>query len=460
MPANSPSFTDPESYTESLCEFVRTPFFRQITGGIHVNDALIHDAWGQLPMAWTEWWSSLSSSSTARLDLIDGIRPITISNNDERAERLVGDEDVRSSRPTTLAEWLSQIRLLALPRIPSLVSKGYTIPEALSTAFDTKKAVEVSLAATHIASRCQKRGITHIIDIGSGQGYLPITLTYTHPHLKVLAIDGSQKQVEGSQKLASLLQITEERLRHVLHYIDGGSNVVEIVEDWAQGEPCMLTGLHACGSLSEHMIRYFLSISCIKEIAVIGCCYNHIIRRSESVPDGFPSSQRLRSYDVDLSATALMTGCQAPENWSRTQSADGSSPFARRHFYRALLEKVFFDHGLRSNHTETAPWRIRKGDMINFEAFSRRAMNALGIDSDKLSSETLCQYETRYRGYEGRISILWTLGVLSCKIVESVVAMDRYWYIREQGAEKVDIVPIFDYAISPRNLMIIATKQE
>lgn len=52
----------------------------------------------------------------------------------------------------------------------------------------------------------------------------------------------------------------------------------------------------------------------------------------------------------------------------------------------------------------------------------------------------------------------WTLSVLCCKAIESSIALDRYWFLVEHGAEKVDIVPIFDYKISPRNLMMVAEK--
>ena len=85
-------------------------------------------------------------------------------------------------------------------------------------------------------------------------------------------------------------------------------------------------------------------------------------------------------------------------------------------------------------------------------------MHCLGIDDDAISNEEIRAYEKRFEGREGQIAILWTLSVLLCKVVESAIALDRYYYLVESSAESVDIVPIFEYRSSPRNLMIVASK--
>ena len=243
----------------------------------------------------------------------------------------------------------------------------------------------------------------------------------------------------------------------------------------------MLVGLHACGNLSEHMLRYFVSVPGITHLAAVGCCYNHIVPLSPSHPDGFPISKKLRAQGTSLSATALMTGCQAPNNWAVPDLDAGTSSeesvYAKRRFYRAVLEKAFHDKGitptassttLDSNPGETGTatsrpvWGLRKGDMSSFLSFARRAMHCLKISNSRISDEELHAYEERYKGYEGRIAILWTLSVLCCKVVESVVAMDRFWFLEESAetgvVEGVDVLPIFDYKVSPRNLMMVARK--
>ncbi|KKY35309.1 putative c6 transcription factor [Diaporthe ampelina] len=321
---------------------------------------------------------------------------------------------------------------------------------------ETKKLNEVSVAAPYIHSICQASGITHVVDMGSGQGYLSNTLAYLFPSLRVLAIDGSESQIAGSKAFATSLGITRDRIQHLVRYIDGSKTLTSEIDAWAGGQKCLLVGLHACGILSEHMLRYFATCLSITHLAAIGCCYNHIVMRSDSYPDGFPLSERLWKRKVTLSSTALMAGCQAPNNWARTDLTKPKSIYSRRQFYRSMMEKMLHDKGIRID--DKPNWGIRKSDLANFEGFTRRAMESLGVEQNTISKMDISEYETRYASHEGRISILWTLSVICCKAIETVIAIDRYWFLVEHGSRNVDIVPIFDYKISPRNLMMVAEK--
>ncbi|KAJ6782702.1 hypothetical protein PWT90_10518 [Aphanocladium album] len=449
------AYSDLEKYTDDLCAFIDTPLVRQITGGIHVNDALIHNAWDSLPAEWTEWWSRWPDHRLAQQDLIDSI------DEDDFEIAVSPADELLQARPASLGKWLSQLKTLALARTQR-TGPTVVFPEALETRMKTKKIAEVARATRLIHDMCAVRGIRRVVDMGSGQGYLSISLACLFPELQVLAIDGSESQVAGSQAFADALGIPQRRLRHMVHWIDGSSTLVDKVQDWAAGEECILVGLHACGNLSEHMIRYFATMPCMDALAVVGCCYNHIVPLSDTCPDGFPISAALRDRNVTLSPTALMTGCQAPNNWPRPD-ANEPSVFGRRRLYRALLEKVFHDHKIQvtSSSEDRPAWGIRKRDMANFTAFAHRAMDCLHVDAAKRPADAELQaYEKKYKDWEGRIAILWTLSVLCCKVVESVIAVDRYRYLAErQGVQDVEVVPVFDSRVSPRNLMIVATKK-
>ncbi|KAK1482419.1 hypothetical protein CTAM01_13579 [Colletotrichum tamarilloi] len=446
-----------DEYTEDLIKFIGTPLVRQITGDIHVNDSLIYNAWDALPVEWTSWWKSLPDHRIAQQDLIDSI--------EELGPSLLANEEANESqrhqqlpdRPDSLSKWLESIRSLALPR-DQRPGKTIALPEILTSRMKTKKIAEVSTAAAYIHSVCQTNNITHIIDMGSGQGYLSIALAYLFPELRVLAIDGSESQIAASKACAASLGIPESRIQHMRRYIDGTPPLADEMAAWAEDEKCMLVGLHACGNLSEHMLRYFATVPFIVCLGAVGCCYNHIVPRSASCPDGFPISAKMRDRNVTLSATALMTGCQAPNNWERADPSKPESTYSKRRFYRALLEKIFHDKGIELDKEDRPVWGVRKGDMDTFNAFARRAMGCLNVDESKISDADLLAYEERYRGYEGKVAILWTLSVLCCKVVESVIALDRYLFLTENGGQHVDVVPIFDYSISPRNLMLVADK--
>ncbi|POS69960.1 hypothetical protein DHEL01_v211645 [Diaporthe helianthi] len=437
-----------DQLTDDLIDFSQSSLVRQITGGVHVNDAFIEDAWGQLPADWTTYWDSLRDSRIVQRDLIDSI-------DEEECIRQSGSLESALSRPESLSLWLQKLKSVSLPRVQR---KGpvLTLPKVLTDRMDAKKLNEVSVAAPYIHSICQASGVTHIVDMGSGQGYLSNTLAYLFPSLRILAIDGSESQIAGSKAFATSLGITEDRVHHLVRYIDGSMTLAPEIDDWASGQKCLLVGLHACGNLSEHMVRYFATCRSITHLAAVGCCYNHIVMRSDTCPDGFPISERLRKRNVTLAPTALMAGCQAPNNWARTDLTKPKSIYSRKQFYRSLLEKMFYDKGVRIDNKPN--WGIRKSDLATFESFTRRAMDCLGVEQNKISKMETAEYETRYASHEGRISILWTLSVLCCKAIESIIALDRYWFLVEHGAHNVDIVPIFEYKISPRNLMMVAEK--
>lgn len=457
MPLRRVRHDDFEGLTPRLCNFILSPLVQQITGGIHVNDALIHDAWGTLPSEWTTYWDALPDHRLAQRQLIDSIG----EDNQETPDSPVDDEAGGIlSPPHSLVSWLAMLKAVSLARTQR-EGAVLSLPATLTPFMKTKKTNEVSVAAAYIHGVCQAKGITRVIDMGSGQGYLSVALAFLFPSLRILAIDGSESQVAGAQAFAASLGIADGRLSHLLRYIDGSAPLAAEMEAWASGQKCMLVGLHACGNLSEHMLRYFQMCSFIAQLGVVGCCYNHIVPRSDQCPGGFPISDRLRRRDVTLSATALMTGCQSPNNWERLDlRCGGSSVYAKKQFYRAVVEKLLHDKDIAVNNTaEQRPnWGIRKGDFASLEKFTRRALHCLGVNQDSVSVGDIKEYEERYQGDVGRIAILWTLSVLCCKAVESVIALDRYWFLVEHGFEGVDIVPIFDYKVSPRNLMIVAEK--
>lgn len=448
-----------DAYVEELAEILGSPLVRQITGGIHVNDALVQPAWEALPPEWTAWWSSLPDHRLAQQHLIDGIAEPASRRHDstERGEDGAPPNSTASNPPESLNQWLARLRGASISR-RQRVGVAVVLPSELAVRMNTKKKAEVAVAAAYIRDACAQNAVTHVIDMGSGQGYLSATLAYLFPQLRVLAIDGSTSQVAASRAFAASLGLSETRLAHLVRYVDGSAPLADEMATWAGNgsQRCILVGLHACGRLSEHMIRYYASLPFVVSLAAVGCCYNHLAPRSPACPEGFPISALLQSKGIQLSPTGLMTGCQAPNNWETADAGREVSPFAKRRLYRAILEKLFHDQQLIADSREKPTWGIRKGDLASFERFARRAMHCLGIAPEAVTTQTLEEYEQRYRHWEGPIAILWTLSILCCKLVESTIATDRYQYLLEQGAQNVDVVPIFDYGISPRNLMLVA----
>lgn len=441
-----PGYTDTHEYAQDIIAFMHEPLAVQITGGIHVNDAFIYDAWANLPSEWTYWWGTLSSAQEAQKDLINSLR----KEPQARGQDLPG-------RPASLSQWLERIRNLSLDR-EQLVLPGkfpeIEVPEVLASRMVTKKLAEVRAGARYINNICKSHGITRVVDIGSGQGYLSLTLAAVCG-FRVLAIDGSSKQIDGSRAAARQAGLIEgDQITHLTRFVTSTDGIGAEIETWAAGEKCLLTGLHACGSLSEHMIRLSTTVPCITHLAVVGCCYNHISPLSDTNSLGFPISSFMRVNKLKLSTSALITGCQAPTNW--THKPD--SLFGRKYWYRAVLEKLLYDKKLVSQGPRPV-WGIRTCDLRNFGAYAARALHSLKLEVGKdITEEDIAEYEERYQGRVAETAILWTLSVLLCRIVESVIALDRVFFLQEAGLEDIDILPIFNYQESPRNLMIVASR--
>jgi hypothetical protein len=440
-------YTNTHDYAQDVIAFLQQPLSVRITGGIHVNDAFIYDAWASLPSEWTTWWETLSSAQEAQKDLINSLR----KEPEAREQDLPG-------RPTSLSQWLERIRNLSLDR-EQLVLPGdvpeVEVPEGMAARMVTKKLAEVRAGARYINHICKTHGITRVVDIGSGQGYLSLTLAAACG-LRVLAIDGSSKQIEGSRAAAQQAGLNEgDQVTHLTRFVTSSDEIGAEIETWAAGENCLLTGLHACGSLSEHMLRLSTTVPSISHLAVVGCCYNHISPLSTSNPLGFPISSFMRLNKLNLSTSALISGCQAPTNW--THNPD--SLFGRKHWYRAVLEKLLYDKKL-VNQEHRPVWGIRNGDMRTFPAYAARALQSLKLEIGKdVTVEEIQEYEERYQDRSAETAILWTLSVLLCRIVESAIVLDRVFFLQEAGLQGVDVLLIFDYKESPRNLMIVASKK-
>lgn len=97
----------------------------------------------------------------------------------------------------------------------------------------------------------------------------------------------------------------------------------------------------------------------------------------------------------------------------------------------------------------------------SFPAYADAALRKLSFAPDALGGEAgAAAYEATYSAREGEIRIAWTLAAILAPVLESVILLDRFLYLKEQGITDVRVVPCFDYTISPRNMVIIAHKSD
>ncbi|KAJ4993581.1 hypothetical protein SVAN01_01129 [Stagonosporopsis vannaccii] len=314
----------------------------------------------------------------------------------------------------------------------------------------------------------------------------------------------------------------------------------------------MVMSLHSCGNLVHYGLRSLFLSPEISAVAMVGCCYNLVTERlgpptyklptlrpnhprleataNAFDPQGFPMSEKLADYSIPqppaldasasnaglepsgargvrLNITARMMAVQAPFNWGRADS----ETFFSRHFYRALLQRIFLDRGIVSapvdasnfpdtvsanGHTSHVNWTppngrgpglssdgtstpltigtLRKfayGDFVSYvraaeaklvapNSFCEVDPNFIKSKMDGLTDDDIRDYEVKYAERKKELSIMWSLMAFSAGVVESVIVTDRWLWLKEQEEiEHAWVEPVFEYKHSPRNLVVVGIKK-
>lgn len=283
----------------------------------------------------------------------------------------------------------------------------------------------------------------------------------------------------------------------------------EVLENEVNGHDkrLLLISLHSCGNLVHHAMKAFIATPEVKAIALIGtitislhfvgisdspnryigCCYNLMTEKlgptykppyrtkhprliaasALTDPHGFPLSNLFITENLSLNITARMMACQAPQNWTK----DTSAAFFTRHFFRALLQRIFADKGLLPAASSTGLGgagaggepiiigSLRKKCYESFPSYVFGAMDKLGWEGKvQVTEEEIYRYEERFTERKKDLSVLWCLMAFCAGVVESLVVVDRYMYLCEEGVRDVWVEAAFEYAESPRNLVVVGVR--
>ncbi|KAI4155584.1 MAG: hypothetical protein LQ340_000918, partial [Diploschistes diacapsis] len=281
----------------------------------------------------------------------------------------------------------------------------------------------------------------------------------------------------------------------------------------AEEEPgLMVISLHSCGNLIHHGLRSLTLNPSVKAVAMVGCCYNLCTERlgpptyklpnlrsrhprldKTSLtrdPHGFPMSELFTTYKhkhgvgVRFNITARMMAVQAPRNWGE----EDCKSFFTRHFYRALLQRIFLDRGFVNPPVladDVAGGTVRgwkggcepivlgslpKASYRTFVTYVRGAFAKLGKEPGRgdflkecmegLSDADIAAYEDRFQHKRHELCILWTLMSFAAGVVECAMVTDRWQYLREQpDIGQAWVQTVFDYEQSPRNLVVVGIKK-
>ncbi|KAI9103214.1 methyltransferase domain-containing protein [Phlyctochytrium arcticum] len=400
---------------------------------------------------------------------------------------------------------------MSLPRdsssetiVKNIANTAKALDNKVTYGMTPKKKHEVQIMAAFIDNVAARNQISHVMDLGAGQGYLDAVLAYTYGHT-VIGVDDDTVQTCGAKRRSDLIQKLFSRPKNssasigkVFHLnrritaadaftdilTDVGAENMEKSQDkdssMATGKRWLLCGLHSCGDLSPAMMKHFLQ-SDAQALVCVGCCYNHL---SENGPDpfapprrahesgphidqcGFPLSQHLTQKGSHLGITARMLACQATCRWMLEQQA--SIDAFSKHYYRALLQQLIVDFDLLPDTKDSRDiivGRLGRGAFRKgFPTYAYAALEKLHINPSAhgITDKILEDYELRYNNRQMEVAIVWTLRAMMAEAIESLILMDRYISLLEAASEQpmsVKLLPLFDHVESPRNMVLVAEKR-
>lgn len=124
------------------------------------------------------------------------------------------------------------------------------------------------------------------------------------------------------------------------------------------------------------------------------------------------------------------------------------------------------DKGLASK-SDPPALRKRITKKCDFATYVKIALQTLDIQPDAITPEEIESYYHDYkynRAADKQIIALWTIRSLLAPVLESLILMDRWLYLKEAVGDRsnehsgVWMWPLFDPTESPRNVVFVASK--
>jgi hypothetical protein len=330
--------------------------------------------------------------------------------------------------------------------------------------------------------------ISHILDYGAGQAYLSRTLAKRYGHhlvgleSRAINISGAKEMDAHFEKLAASKQwpLASGTLQYIETHISSGSldPLLPSITPPETEKSLLLISLHSCGNLIHHALRGFQQTPTVRAVALIGCCYNLLTEKAGKTykvpitrtsfprlvaeatacdPHGFPVSRTFEEKEVTLNITARSMAVQAPTNWA----LGGTSEFFVRHFWRALLQRILADRGvLKDAGDPIVLGSLKKGSYDSFFKYVTAAREKMGWGEEmSFTEQEAVEYEAQYKARHKDLCVMWSLMAVAAGVVESLIVVDRYLFLKEMEGVDAWVEQVFEYNRSPRNLVVVGVRK-
>ncbi|EAL43690.1 hypothetical protein conserved [Entamoeba histolytica] len=366
-----------------------------------------------------------------------------------------------------------------------------------------KKKYEIKLLGNEIIETAKKQGISTVVDVGCGKGYLT-EYVVLNSNLRVVGIEGN---AEFTSKMEVRVNIIEQKKAKgkELSRAEGytafltAQTTPEEFKSIAKlkDEKVMLTGLHPCGDLTPTLMRFFKAIPQIKTVCMVGCCYHKLTENPKSLSRcfdqnqdeivkeadkyGFPMSQYLlqgeHKIKFHLSQSYVSSNCH-PESKTRNEWFYEM----KMQSYRAALElfihihlpsfnEIHYTGAIREKHCSSFGSYLVKGLQnirrhaytCTFKNPSYKEVLIQWIDEFLKTPNAIQQCNEWYKSIGACDEVLFQcipfilLQARLSQVLEGFVWVDRVLFLKE-FCSSVSCRRLFHPFISPRGICIVAHK--
>eukprot|EP00668_Euglena_longa_P034270 GGOE01044046.1.p1 GENE.GGOE01044046.1~~GGOE01044046.1.p1 ORF type:complete len:472 (-),score=128.34 GGOE01044046.1:79-1494(-) len=402
--------------------------------------------------------------------------------------------------PQSLMDFYHTCLRLAMSKEPkeTHANVASTHHQVLFLGMCPKKRQEVTALSSVVAEVCKRSGTPFVVDVGAGEGYLSTQLHFTHG-LSVTAIEADEsiarRAAVRTAKIAGKLQkwglasccpseaetaVTAHLPRPFLHHTvclltssttdEEFLRLVSCDEKPGSDQRVCLAGLHACGRLSCLMYRWYRDWPHARCIVNVPCCYFKMAGDAplEGGSSLFPISERLRRRGFTISYEGLKLACESLRTW-RGQG-DRTLRYHLKHSaywaaLRWLLSRLDPGDYQQYNLRGQVKFDLETGTFAQFTQNAFPLLRGLGpeVHLRRPSAADLQEICTQLDPLLGRkVARFQFLRALMSTVLESAIVLDRFLYLKEGAApgDHIEVLPIFDEGVSPRNFCVIAIKAD
>ncbi|XP_062597462.1 probable methyltransferase-like protein 25 [Saccostrea cucullata] len=413
----------------------------------------------------------------------------------------------------SLRKYISSATELVLPRNLSEEIQPCTLTSELKRGMNPKKQHEVRHMAALVSDIATKTGCDVVIDVGSGLGYLGHVLSTVYG-LKVIGLESKSTHTSGADKrlfsennenimnvtfemndsedslsnfntlISSCLEKFKKAEREKVpddgnlssswsevHSLNSavrnsnengnGADVTGIGVENSELDTCLLIGLHCCGDLTPAMLRMYLEVTFVKGLCCVSCCYHRMTKHGSKYTH-FPMSRdteaTLSKFDLRPTIPFLRLAAQETRARWKTLSEDSHQSHTNAVAYRALLELCAYKENTECNKLFR---RIATAkDFADFESYVDKILSRCEFTSRQGKESIKDKLNLLYEEYKGKfpyIEVITVLQVILQPLIERLIIQDRVLWLLENG-QNAYLMPVFDDAISPRNIAVCSMK--